>query len=162
MDVVETDVAQGFEFLTDRRYRSHELKGVEHRHIEDLSDALALVLYFERVAVVALARTYFAGDINVGQEVHFDADDAIALTRLAASALDVEREAAGSVTPHPRLRKLSKQLANGREQAGVGCGIRSRRAADGALIDVDDLVEMFHTLDAFDGAGAFATAAEFL
>src|ERR1700675_963544 len=112
MDVVETDVTQSFEFLTYRRYRSHELKGVEHRHVEDLGDALALVLDFERVAIVALARADFAGDIYVGQEVHLDADDAVALAGLAASALDVEGETPGSVTAHPRLGKLRKQFAN--------------------------------------------------
>jgi hypothetical protein len=34
-----------------------------------------------------------AGDIDIGQEVHLDLDDAIALAGLAAAALDVEGEA---------------------------------------------------------------------
>jgi hypothetical protein len=36
-------------------------------------------------------------DIDVGQKVHLDLDDAVALTGLAAPALDVEREAAGQI-----------------------------------------------------------------
>src|SRR5580698_2509538 len=108
MDVVEADVAQRFELLADRWHRSHELDAVEHRHIEDFGDALAFVLNLERVAIVALAAAYFAGDINVRQEVHFDADDAVALASLAAAALDVEGETAGTVAAHSGLGKLRK------------------------------------------------------
>jgi hypothetical protein len=39
-----------------------------------------------------MALAGLAGDIDVGQEVHLDLDDAIALAGLAAPALDVEAE----------------------------------------------------------------------
>ena len=129
---------------------------------EDFGDALALVLNFERVAIVALAAAYFAGDVNVGQEMHLDADDAVALAGFAASALDVEGKASRPVAAHPRFRQLREQLADMREQAGIGRGIGSRRAADRALIDVNHLVEMLDALDALVCAGALAAAVELL
>jgi hypothetical protein len=55
---------------------------------------LALELDVQRLAIVAFAVAGVAGDIDIGQEVHLDLDDAIALAGLAAAALDVEREAA--------------------------------------------------------------------
>ncbi len=58
---------------------------------------VALELHLERLAIVALAVADVAGDVDVGQEVHLDLDQAVALARLAAAALDVEAEPAGLV-----------------------------------------------------------------
>jgi hypothetical protein len=46
-------------------------------------------------AVVALAMADLAGHVDVGQEVHFYLDDAVAGAVFAAAALDVEAEASG-------------------------------------------------------------------
>ena len=64
---------------------------------------LPLYLHFERLRVVALALADFARNVNVGQEVHLDLDDAVALARLAAAALDVEREPPGQIPANLRL-----------------------------------------------------------
>ena len=61
--------------------------------------------------------------------------------------MDVEREATGFISAHFAFGEFSEQLADLIEQAGIGAGVRTRRAPDGGLIDVDDLVEVF---DAFD------------
>src|SRR5207302_10110858 len=100
------------------------------------------------LAVVALALADVAGDVDVGQEVHLDLDDAVALAGLAAAALDVEREAAGLVAARLRLRQAGEPFADRREGAGVGRGVRARRAADRRLVDVDHLVEVLQALDA--------------
>src|SRR5262249_33946257 len=91
-----------------------------------------------------------------------DADDAVALARLASSALDVEREAPRPVAAHARFGQLREQFADMGEEAGVGRGIGSRRAPDRALVNVDHLVQVLDALDAAMGAGAFAGAVEFL
>ena len=62
-------------------------------------DALALVLDLQGLAVVALALAHIARHVDVRQEVHFHLDQAIALARFTAAALDVEREAARPITP---------------------------------------------------------------
>jgi hypothetical protein len=74
--------------------RLEELDALLDRHVEHVGDRLALELDLQRLAVVALALADVAGDVDVGQEVHLDLDDAVALAGLAAPALDVEREPA--------------------------------------------------------------------
>ena len=43
-----------------------------HRHIQHFINVLALVLYFQRFTVVALTLAHFAGNIDIGQKVHFN------------------------------------------------------------------------------------------
>ena len=64
--------------------------------VRSSTSAIERLLYFtcERRVVEALALAHLAGHVDVGQEVHLDALDAVALARLAAPALHVEREAA--------------------------------------------------------------------
>ena len=121
--------------------------------IEHLGDRLAAVLHVERLAVVAAALALLAGHEDVGQEVHLDGDDAVALAGLAAPALDVEREAAGPVAAGLGLGHHGEQIADEREEPGVGGRIRARRAADRRLIDLDDLVDLVHALDHLVRAG---------
>ena len=83
-----------------------------------------------------------AGHVDVRQEVHLDRAHAVALAGLAAAALHVEREAARLVAARPRLGHQAEQLADEGEGARVGGGVAARRAADGALVDGDDLVEL--------------------
>ena len=73
---------------------------------------------------------------------------AVALAGLAAAALDVEAEAPGVVAARARLGHRREQLAQRREQSGVGRGIGARRAADRALVDVDDAIDVLEPLDA--------------
>ena len=110
----------------------------------------------ERLAVVALALADVAGDVDVGQEVHLDLDDAVALAGLAAAALDVEREAAGLVAARLGLGQAGEPFADRREGAGVGRRVGARRAADRRLVDVDDLVEVLEALDAVVRGGGLA------
>src|SRR5260370_4124379 len=162
MDVIEADVAQGFELLADRRHRTEELDRIEHRHVEDVGDVLALVLDLERVSIIALAAAYLAGDVNVGQEVHLDAADAVALRRLAAAALHVERKTPRPVAAHSPFRQLREKLADVREEPRVRRGIRTRCAPDRTLVDVNHLVEMLDAFESLVGARALAAAVEFL
>ena len=117
------------------------------RHLQHFVDVAALVLDLQRLAVVALAVADVARHVDVGQEVHLDLDHAVALAGLAAAALDVEGEASRAVAALARLRHAGEQLADRREQPGVGGRVGARRAADRALVDVDHLVEELEALD---------------
>ena len=79
---------------------------------------------------------------------------AVALAGLAAAALDVEAEAPGIVAARARLGHRREQLAQRREQSGVGRRVGARRAPDRALIDVDDAIDSLESLDALAGTGA--------
>ena len=80
--------------------------------------------------------------------MHLDLDDAVALAGLAASALHVEGEASRLIAARLGFREGREPFPDRREGAGVGRRIRARRAPDRRLVDVDDLVEMFETIDA--------------
>src|SRR5690606_23102448 len=112
-----------------------------HREPEYFADIAAAITDFEGFAVVAFAVAYVAGHVHVGQEMHLDLDHAVALAGFAPAALDVEAEAAGVVAARARLGYAGEQFAYGREQARVGGRVAAGGAADGALVDTDDLVE---------------------
>src|SRR6185369_7031998 len=80
-------------------------------------------------------------------EVHLNLDEAVALACLAATALDVEGEAAGLVTARLRFREASKPVSNLGEGAGVGRRVGAGGAADRRLVDVDHLVELLEARD---------------
>src|SRR5256885_10852106 len=97
---------------------------------------------------------------HIRQEVHFHADHAVALAGLAASALDVEAETAGIVAAGAGLGHGGEQLAQRREQPGVGRRVGARRAPDRTLVDVDDAVDLLQALDALAGRGFHARAVQ--
>src|SRR5688572_21779069 len=105
-------------------------------------DVLAAPADLERLAVVALSLADVAGHVHVRQEVHLDLYEAVTLARLAASAFHVEAEATRVVTAGARFRHLGEQLAQRTKQPCVGRRVRSRRASDGTLVDVDDPVDL--------------------
>src|SRR5207237_8986448 len=114
---------------------------------EYVRDATALVSNLQRLTVIPVALADFAGDIHIGEEMHFDLDQAVSLAGLAAAALDVEGEPAGSVASHLGVGQLGEQLANRGEEPGVRRRIGARGAADGTLVDIDDLVDLIQSLD---------------
>ena len=65
-------------------------------HVQHVGDGLVLEPDLQCLAVVALAVAFIAGDINVGQEVHLDLDEPIALAGFAAAAFHVEENRPGS------------------------------------------------------------------
>ena len=122
-------------------------------HVEDVGDALALELHLQRLAIVALAVADVAGDVDVGEEVHLDLDQAVAGAGLAAAALDVEAEAAGLVAARLALGQAGEPVADVGEGAGIGRRVGARGAADRRLVDVDHLVEIFEAGELLVAAG---------
>src|SRR5204863_165017 len=102
-----------------------------------------LEMDLERLPVVALALAHLAGHVDVRQELHLDLEDPVPLAVLAATALHVEAEAARAVATQPGLGDAREQLPDRAEEPGVRGRVRPRRAADGALVDLDDLVDFF-------------------
>ena len=62
--------------------------------------------------------------------------------------LTLKEKRPGLVAARLRLGQAGEPFADRREGAGIGRGVGARRAADRRLVDVDDLVEMLHALDA--------------
>src|SRR5262249_29129272 len=129
-------------------------------HLQHVRDRVAAVVDLECLAVVALATADLAGHVDIRQELHLDLENAIALAVLAAAALDVEREPAGTVPAHARLGNAREQVANGAEEAGVGGRVRAGGPPDRALVDLDDLVDVLRALERVVLPGKVARAAD--
>ncbi len=159
-DVAEAHVHERLELVADGRHGVEDLQRLLRGHLQDVRDGVPAVVDLQRLAVVALAAADLAGHVDVRQELHLDLQDAVALAVLAAAALDVEAEAPGPVAPHACLRHAREELADGPEEARVRGRVGARRAADGALVDVDDLVDGLRALQGIVGARLDARAAD--
>src|SRR5690625_4763801 len=104
-------------------------------------------MHFEGLAVIARTLTYLARDINIGQEVHFDAQGAITGTRFAAPALDIERKTARFIAAYLCFGGLGEQFANVIPHSRIGRRVRARSTADRALVHVHDLVKVLGSGD---------------
>src|SRR5437763_6818547 len=157
LDVAEADLLKHAHLVADAGDRLEQLGRLLDVHVEHVGDRAALELHLERLAVVAGAVAHVAGDVDVGQEVHLDLYEAVALARLATAALDVEAEAAGLVAARLALGQAGEPVADLGEGAGVSRRVGARGAADRRLVDVDDLVELLEPGDpvarAADDAG---------
>ena len=111
-------------------------------------------MHLERLAVIALTLADLARDVDIRQEVHLDLQQAVAGAGLAAAAANVEREAPGIVAAQLRVLRGGKEAADIVKQAGIRRRVGARRAADGTLVNVDDLVQILHTVNAVAFPGA--------
>ena len=106
-----------------------------------------------------------AGDVDVGEKMHFYFINAVALTSLATATFDVKREASRFVAANFGLGLGGEEVADGGKDAGVGCRIRTRGATDRRLVDDDDFVEIVDAFDTVvktgDGLGMIKLGLEF-
>ena len=124
-----------------------------HVHVEHVGDALPLEADVQGLAVEPLPLADRARDPDVGEEVHLELVRAVPLAGLAAAAGDVEAEPARLVAAGLGLGQLGVEVADLVEQLDVRGRVRPGRAADGRLVDVDDLVELVEPVDAVVRAG---------
>ena len=79
--------------------------------------------------------------------MHLDALVPLTLALFAPAALDVEAEPPRFVSANLRFARLAEDFPDFVEDAGVGRGVGPRRAADGALIDLDHLVDLADSIN---------------
>ena len=120
-----------------------------HRHIQHIIDAFSFVFYLQSLPVIPFSVTYLAGHVHIRQEMHFNFDNAVSAAGLAAAALYIEAEAAFFVSPGFGVSGGGKQIPDHIEHAGIGGRIRPGSAANGGLIDVDYLVQLLQSPNAF-------------
>src|SRR5207237_9669554 len=119
LDIPETDLVEREQDGPELAEAVEERYRFVHAHIEDVRDVLAAIAHLERLTVVAPPLAHVAFDVHVGQKVHLDALDALALAGLAAPALDIEAESAGGVAAQLRLACARHQVANQSKRAGI-------------------------------------------
>ena len=61
-------------------------------------------MYLKRLAVVALALTHIAENVDIRQKIHLNLPNSISLTLFTSTASHVKAEAPGPVAPNLRLR----------------------------------------------------------
>ena len=151
-DVVEPHIFQYGKAAFEYRIIGEELAGLTYGHVQHFRDVQPPIADFEGFVIVALAPAHVAGDVHVGQEVHFHADLTVAAARLAASALDVEAEPPRLVAALAGVRGHGEDVADLVEDLGIGSRVGARRASDGRLIDGHDALDGLHAVDAPDAA----------
>ena len=124
-----------------------------HGHFQHIINRLPPIFHLESFPIVSLAFADFTGNVDIRQKMHLDFQDAIALTRFAASAFDVKREPPCGVPLCLGIVRLGEQLPNVCEYARIGCRIGTRRSADWRLVNVDDFVQILQPLHPFKCSG---------
>ena len=129
-----------------------------HRHIQHVGNALALVLDFQRFAVVALAFADLAGHVDVRQESAFHICKMPSPSQASQRPpLTLKLKRPAPVAAHLGVAAcLANSDADVREHTGVRGRVGARCAPNGRLVDADDLVHPLHALDGFALAGAAA------
>ena len=61
----------------DDRGGGEEVRGLVNGHVQDVGDRLVLVADLQGLPVVSGAVADFAGDVDVGQEVHLNLERAV-------------------------------------------------------------------------------------
>lgn len=153
LNIAETDFLNGFELRENSGDVGEEFNSFINRHVKNLGNIFPFVLDLEGFVVVAAAVASGAGDVDVGEEVHFDFVDTVALAGFAASALNIETEAAGFITAKFSFGLMGEKFADLVEDAGIGRDIGARGAANRGLVDDDTLVEVLDAVDALVEAG---------
>src|SRR4029078_1150239 len=93
--VAEPYGRQHRELVLERGRAAQVLPRLLDRQVEGLLDVLAAIADLEHLGLVARAVAGLARQQEVGEKIHLDLDDAVALAGLAAPAWNVEREHAG-------------------------------------------------------------------
>ena len=143
MDVAQPHFLQCFQFSQNAWMIFKKWYRFVHRHVQYIGNILSLIPDFQGLPVVPGAMAYFAGYVYIRKKLHFNFNNAIAVAGLAAAAFDVEAESSRFVSPHFGFRSLAEKLPDIIENAGIGGRIRSWRAADGLLVNVDNLIHIF-------------------
>ena len=107
--VAEADFVEHAQFLGDLGDVGEELQGLADGQVQHVVDVLALVANVEHLRLVARAFAFFADQFDVGEELHFDGDGAVALAGFAAAAGDVEGEMSGGEAALLALRAARRR-----------------------------------------------------
>ena len=90
--VAEADLIEHVQLVDDLRDAREVDERLLHRHVQHVVDVAALVLDVEDRGLVTRSVALFAGQLDVGEELHLDRDGAVAFAGVAAAAGHVEGE----------------------------------------------------------------------
>lgn len=159
-EIIETHVVKGLKFLGDFGDGGEVFEGLLDIEIEAIGDRFAFELDLEGFEVEAFPFADGAGDPDIGHEFHGEFDGTVSFASAAAALVGIEAKAAGLVAADFGIGEEGEEVAYFVEDFDIGGGIAAWGAADGALIDIDDLIDLFMADDTFVGAGFVIGAGE--
>ena len=151
--IAKADIVQRIELTSELGEICKEISCFLDGHVKNFVDILALVPDLERLSVISFALADIAGYIDIGQEVHFYLLQTVALARFTAPALDIEGKPARLIATELCILGRGEKLPDIVKQSRVCRRIGAWRSADGALVDVDDLVDILKSRHAAAFAG---------
>ena len=117
-------------------------------HIQHVGDRAIAVANFQRLPIESLPFADRADDVEIGEKIHFDPPQSLALALFASASFGVEAEPAGAIAAPLGFASVDKHSPHFIEHAGVRGRIAPRRAADRRLIDFDEFVDLVHAAQA--------------
>ena len=147
--ITEADFVEHTQLGNDFGHVDEKGEGFANGHLQDIVNVFAVIADFQDTVFETLAAAFLADKFDVGEKLHLDRDGAIALAGFAAAAGNVEGEMACGISAALGIRRVSEDIADGVEGLQVGGGIGARGAADGCLVDDDDVLQIFVAFDAF-------------
>ncbi len=154
-DIAKPHTHQGIHFFTDAWNRLEKGLRIFNRHIKNVCYAIVFELYFQSFTIIAFALAGFTLHIDIRQKMHLYLDQPIALAGLTAPPLDVEAEPTRRIAARLGFRQAGEPIPDRRKRPRIGRGVGPRGAANRALVDVDDLVQMLEPLDRLTRGGGF-------
>jgi hypothetical protein len=124
----------------DRFVVLEKLRGHVDAHRQHVGDGFIAIADGERLSIELPAVANGTRDEQIGQEPHFNSLDALPLALLGAPALGVETESSEFVAKLFGVLGADEQTSYFVEDARERGWVRSRRATDWRLVDVNEPV----------------------
>ena len=160
LDVTQTYFLERFDLTENIRLRLKELDSLVDGHIENIADGFSLEPDFKSLPIIPCATTDITRNKDVRHKMHAKGFVAVTGTLFTASTFGVEGETILFPATNLGLWKRSKEFTDIGEDVGIGGRIGARCASDRTLIDADNLVNEFQTLDGFVGHRCSQAAVE--
>ena len=119
-----------------------KLQGFGNGKIQNIGQTPALIADLQHLVAETSTLTLGAGDVHVREKLHLDFFKALAFARLAASALNVEREGTRRIAPDPRQFGLRQEPPHRVKRLGIGEQVGARSSANGRLIDKNNVGQL--------------------
>ena len=138
-EVAEADLFEAGELGGGGRTGAEELPRLGHRHREQVADGLPFVLEAQHLVAETFAVAGWAGERDVGDELHLHRLPAGAAATFAAALAGVEGEVGRREAGGLRFGRIAEQRADRVPGADVERRIRARGAGRRGLVDEGDL-----------------------
>src|ERR1700681_1766607 len=110
--ITEADVIQNLKLLHQTRSGGEKRDGFLHGELQHFVNVETAIFYVEYGRFETGALAVIANQFDIGEELHFDCNSAVALAGFAAAAGNVERKMARSIAAPVGFRSLGKQVAD--------------------------------------------------